>query len=89
MEDPFALRSVLLWKGRVFLSRSSIEEEKNAFYVVRKGDVVGAYTSSSDCQAQVGSSVSSFLIKEGGLKKVELFRYSHAWYILVVFLPEM
>ncbi|XP_039158648.1 uncharacterized protein LOC104419290 isoform X3 [Eucalyptus grandis] len=34
-----------------------MEEEKNAFYVVRKGDVVGVYKSLSDCQAQVGSSV--------------------------------
>ncbi|KAK3413265.1 hypothetical protein EUGRSUZ_I01834 [Eucalyptus grandis] len=33
-----------------------MEEEKNAFYVVRKGDVVGVYKSLSDCQAQVGSS---------------------------------
>ena len=30
-----------------------MELEKNAFYVVRKGDVVGVYTSLSDCQAQV------------------------------------
>lgn len=57
MEDPFSLRSFLLWKGRAFLSGSSMEEEKNAFYVVRKGDVVGVYKSLSDCQAQVGSSV--------------------------------
>ncbi|PIA62194.1 hypothetical protein AQUCO_00200294v1 [Aquilegia coerulea] len=34
-----------------------MEEEKNAFYVVRKGDVVGVYKNLSDCQAQVGSSV--------------------------------
>lgn len=34
-----------------------MELEKNAFYVVRKGDIVGVYTSLSDCQAQVGSSV--------------------------------
>ncbi|XP_043724778.1 uncharacterized protein LOC122671555 isoform X2 [Telopea speciosissima] len=31
--------------------------EKDAFYVVRKGDIVGVYKSISDCQAQVGSSV--------------------------------
>ncbi|XP_048329552.1 uncharacterized protein LOC107419636 isoform X2 [Ziziphus jujuba] len=35
----------------------AMELEKNAFYVVRKGDVVGVYTSLSDCQAQVGSSI--------------------------------
>lgn len=38
-------------------SEPVIELEKNAFYVVRKGDVVGVYGSLSDCQAQVGSSV--------------------------------
>nr|XP_043606209.1 uncharacterized protein LOC122578332 isoform X2 [Erigeron canadensis] len=32
-------------------------EEKNAFFVVRKGDLVGVYKNLSDCQAQVGSSV--------------------------------
>ncbi|MCL7023228.1 hypothetical protein MKW94_022692, partial [Papaver nudicaule] len=32
-----------------------IKEEKDAFYVVRKGDVVGVYKSLIDCQAQVGS----------------------------------
>ncbi|RZC79769.1 hypothetical protein C5167_042345 [Papaver somniferum] len=34
-----------------------MEEEKDAFYVVRKGDIVGIYKSLSDCQAQVGNSV--------------------------------
>lgn len=34
-----------------------MEEEKDAFFVVRKGDVVGVYKSFSDCEAQVGSSV--------------------------------
>lgn len=31
--------------------------EKEEFYVVRKGDLVGVYRSLSDCQAQVGTSV--------------------------------
>lgn len=31
--------------------------EKDEFFVVRKGDVVGVYRSFRDCQAQVGSSV--------------------------------
>ncbi|XP_058112160.1 uncharacterized protein LOC131255456 isoform X5 [Magnolia sinica] len=35
----------------------SMEEESNAFYVVRKGDLVGIYKTLNDCQAQVGSSV--------------------------------
>uniref|UniRef100_A0A5B7CCX0 RNase H type-1 domain-containing protein n=1 Tax=Davidia involucrata TaxID=16924 RepID=A0A5B7CCX0_DAVIN len=34
-----------------------MEDEKDAFYVVRKGDIVGVYKSLSDCQAQLGSSV--------------------------------
>ncbi|KDP45401.1 hypothetical protein JCGZ_09650 [Jatropha curcas] len=34
-----------------------MEDEKDAFYVVRKGDIVGIYKSLSDCQAQAGSSV--------------------------------
>lgn len=34
-----------------------MENEKDAFFVVRKGDVVGVYKSFPDCQAQVGSSV--------------------------------
>lgn len=29
----------------------------DAFYVVRKGDIIGVYKSLSDCQAQTGSSV--------------------------------
>ncbi|OIW14348.1 hypothetical protein TanjilG_31238 [Lupinus angustifolius] len=33
------------------------EKENDAFYVVRKGDIVGIYNSLSDCQAQLGSSV--------------------------------
>ncbi|KVI05630.1 hypothetical protein Ccrd_016054 [Cynara cardunculus var. scolymus] len=34
-----------------------VEEEKNAFFVVRKGDLVGVYNNLIDCQNQVGSSV--------------------------------
>lgn len=32
-------------------------EERDAFYVVRKGDMIGVYKSLSDCQAQAGSTV--------------------------------
>ncbi|KAF6136491.1 hypothetical protein GIB67_035050 [Kingdonia uniflora] len=32
-----------------------MEEDKGAFYVVRKGDVVGVYKSLIECQAQVGT----------------------------------
>ncbi|XP_065024003.1 uncharacterized protein LOC103998075 isoform X21 [Musa acuminata AAA Group] len=38
-------------------SQPSMVEESNAFYVVRKGDIVGIYKSLSDCQAQVSVSV--------------------------------
>ncbi|KAI9125227.1 hypothetical protein K1719_003843 [Acacia pycnantha] len=34
-----------------------MEQEKNAFFVVRKGDIVGIYNSLIECQAQVGSSI--------------------------------
>ncbi|XP_072976859.1 uncharacterized protein [Typha angustifolia] len=34
-----------------------MDEESEAFYVVRKGDVIGIYKSLTDCQAQVSSSV--------------------------------
>ena len=33
------------------------DKEKEGFFVVRKGDIVGVYKSFSECQAQVGSSV--------------------------------
>ncbi|XP_043807502.1 uncharacterized protein LOC110600980 isoform X2 [Manihot esculenta] len=34
-----------------------MEQEKDAFFVVRKGDIVGVYKSFADCQAQAGSSI--------------------------------
>ncbi|KAM7464596.1 hypothetical protein LguiA_032717 [Lonicera macranthoides] len=37
--------------------KAVMEEEKNAFFVVRKGDIVGVYNNLSDCQAQAGSSI--------------------------------
>ncbi|KAI3963337.1 hypothetical protein MKW98_022759 [Papaver atlanticum] len=37
------------------LGPEAVVIEKDAFYVVRKGDVVGVYKSLIDCQAQVGS----------------------------------
>ncbi|KAI3991699.1 hypothetical protein MKX01_038097 [Papaver californicum] len=37
------------------LGPEAVVVEKDAFYVVRKGDVVGVYKSLIDCQAQVGS----------------------------------
>lgn len=33
-----------------------MEEEKDAFYVVRKGDIIGVYNNFSDCQLQAQSS---------------------------------
>ncbi|KAD7478877.1 hypothetical protein E3N88_02013 [Mikania micrantha] len=38
-------------------SGKMLGDEKNAFFVVRKGDLVGVYKNLNDCQAQVGSSV--------------------------------
>ncbi|KAG8366196.1 hypothetical protein BUALT_Bualt17G0051400 [Buddleja alternifolia] len=34
-----------------------MKDDKEAFFVVRKGDVIGVYKSLSDCQAQVGTSI--------------------------------
>lgn len=42
------------------LGPEAVVVEKEAFYVVRKGDVVGVYKSLIDCQAQVGSVILSF-----------------------------
>lgn len=38
-------------------SKPVMKDDKEAFFVVRKGDLVGVYKSLSDCQAQVGPSV--------------------------------
>jgi len=38
---------------------------KDAFYVVRKGDIIGVYKSFADCQAQAGFSVIFFLFISG------------------------
>uniref|UniRef100_A0A7N0UKL9 RNase H type-1 domain-containing protein n=1 Tax=Kalanchoe fedtschenkoi TaxID=63787 RepID=A0A7N0UKL9_KALFE len=38
-------------------SKALMGDEKHAFFVVRKGDLIGFYNSLSDCQAQVGSSI--------------------------------
>ncbi|EFH42100.1 hypothetical protein ARALYDRAFT_357356 [Arabidopsis lyrata subsp. lyrata] len=39
------------------VSVSDSDKEKDAFFVVRKGDIIGIYKDLIDCQAQVGSSV--------------------------------
>ena len=41
---------------------SAMGDEKDAFYVVRKGDVIGVYKSFADCQAQAGFSVIIFSV---------------------------
>ncbi|XP_024994804.1 uncharacterized protein LOC112528110 isoform X4 [Cynara cardunculus var. scolymus] len=55
-------------KSKTRKSDSKLEkmlgEEKNAFFVVRKGDLVGVYKNLSDCQAQVGSSQPHFSLGE-------------------------
>lgn len=54
---------------------SVMEQEKDAFFVVRKGDVVGVYKSLSDCQAQVGSSVIFFCY----VFQLPYYFYSFMW----------
>ncbi|ESQ34384.1 hypothetical protein EUTSA_v10008082mg [Eutrema salsugineum] len=44
-------------KPKMSTAVSVADKEKNAFFVVRKGDVIGIYKDLNDCQAQVGSSV--------------------------------
>ncbi|XP_051122022.1 uncharacterized protein LOC127245281 isoform X1 [Andrographis paniculata] len=39
------------------LPKKLMKDDREAFFVVRKGDLVGVYKSLSDCQAQVGTSV--------------------------------
>ncbi|KAK8965100.1 putative ribonuclease H protein [Platanthera guangdongensis] len=51
-----ARRSCILPSSTAKL-KSGMAEECDAFYVVRKGDMVGIYKRLSDCQAQVSSSV--------------------------------
>ncbi|KAL8035738.1 hypothetical protein ABFX02_12G116500 [Erythranthe guttata] len=43
-------------KGKTVLE-PIMKEDKESFFVVRKGDLVGVYKSLSDCQAQVGTSI--------------------------------
>ncbi|KAK4376812.1 hypothetical protein RND71_003108 [Anisodus tanguticus] len=38
-------------------STPAMKEERDGFFVVRKGDLVGVYRNLSDCQTQVGSSI--------------------------------
>ncbi|OMO50758.1 putative thiol-disulfide oxidoreductase DCC protein [Corchorus olitorius] len=38
-------------------SEPVMDPEKDAFFLVRKGDIVGVYKSFAECQAQVGSSI--------------------------------
>ncbi|PON75990.1 Ribonuclease H [Trema orientale] len=58
-----------------------MEEESNAFYLLRKGDIIGIYKSLSDCQAQVGSSMfdPSISVHKGYNlpKEAEAFLISH------------
>ncbi|KAI9154200.1 hypothetical protein LWI28_022599 [Acer negundo] len=58
-----------------------MEEEKDAFYVVRKGDVIGIYKTLDDCQAQAGFSVCNPSVTVykgyGLLKDAEEYLASH------------
>ncbi|KAF8086758.1 hypothetical protein N665_0613s0026 [Sinapis alba] len=44
-------------KSKMLTAVPVADKEKDAFFVVRKGDVIGIYKDLNDCQAQVGSSV--------------------------------
>lgn len=64
MSPRFHFRTYSSRKGTGVKSKSHnlepklvMKEEKDAFFVVRKGDVVGVYKTFSDCQAQVATSV--------------------------------
>lgn len=46
-------------KSKMLTAVSAADKEKDAFFVVRKGDVIGIYKDLNDCQAQVGSSVNT------------------------------
>ena len=47
-------------RKRKLTSKPKMEDDKDAFFVVRKGDIVGVYKTLSECQAQVSSSVIFF-----------------------------
>ncbi|KAI3412284.1 RNase H domain-containing protein [Psidium guajava] len=44
-------------KAASSVSKKVVDPEKDSFFVVRKGDIVGVYRSFLECQAQLGSSV--------------------------------
>ncbi|CAL1379869.1 unnamed protein product [Linum trigynum] len=44
-------------RKRKSLEQKETDMEKDSFFVVRKGDVVGVYKTFNECQAQVGSSI--------------------------------
>nr|GLL38491.1 uncharacterized protein LOC109178191 [Ipomoea trifida]GMD54816.1 Hop-interacting protein THI034 [Ipomoea batatas] len=44
------------WRMSLWLKQQSMGDEKDAFYVVRKGNVIGIYKSLSDLQALIRSS---------------------------------
>lgn len=53
----FSARRSCILRSSTTKLKSGMAEESDAFYVVRKGDIVGIYKRLSDCQAQVSSSV--------------------------------
>lgn len=46
-------------KTRMSTAVPVADKEKDAFFLVRKGDIIGIYKDLNDCQAQVGSSVNT------------------------------
>ncbi|GMH01636.1 hypothetical protein Nepgr_003475 [Nepenthes gracilis] len=61
LESVFARFHIHCYSSKSTRSRRSaqpkMEEQKDPFFVVRKGDIVGVYKTLSECQAQVGMSV--------------------------------
>ncbi|KAF3609578.1 hypothetical protein DY000_02046339 [Brassica cretica] len=58
--SPLGLSRAHCYSSRSKSGKSKMltaEKEKDAFFVVRKGDVIGIYKDLNDCQAQLGSSV--------------------------------
>lgn len=60
LRSYYSSKSSSAKKTRSQKVKSKMEPDKNEFFVVRKGDVVGVYTSLTECQAQVGSLVNFF-----------------------------
>lgn len=55
--SPTGKRARSAKKTKAVYPQPSSKQESEAFYVVRKGDMIGVYKNLSECQAQVSASV--------------------------------